>query len=311
MTTKTSPFKPDCLSGKTALVTGGGSGICFEITKQLLLHGVSAVTICGRREGFLQKAAESLNALPCRGRCFYITCDVRDSAQCERAVKFAVSKSQDQSSLDILVNGAAGNFLATADTLKPKGFKTVMEIDTVGTFQMSHFAHPYLKKTSSSPSSKSSPTSTVINISATLQYGATWWQSHASAAKAAVDSLTRSLALEWGEDLIRVCGIAPGPIADTPGTTKLAPGMSSDDLQDMVGEGIPLGRMGEAFEIGMTAVFLCSEAGGYITGDVLVVDGAQWMWKPKMIEREMVQEFSRGIEQKSRAQAPTTIRSKL
>lgn len=207
------------------------------------------------------------------------------------------------------MNGAAGNFLATAEGLKPKGFRTVMEIDTMGTFNMCNAAHPYMVKERTSTSSE---TSAIINISATLQYGATWFQSHASAAKAAVDSLTRSLALEWGEDNIRVNGIAPGPIADTPGTTKLAPGMSSDDVDDMVSEGIPLGRMGKAYEIGMAAVFLsCDVSGGYVTGDTLVVDGGQWLWKPKMIDREMVQSFSRGIEKKSRDQAPSTIQSKL
>lgn len=308
MASKVSPFRQDCLRNKTALITGGGSGICFGITKELLLHGCAAVIICGRREAFLRNAAASLNALVPpggQGQCFFFVCDVRDAKQCEDAVKFAVGKTGGR--LDILINGAAGNFLATADTLRPNGFKTVLEIDAVGTFQMCRAAHPYLHKSTMT----SGTTSIILNISATLQYGATWFQCHASAAKSAIDSLTRSLALEWGEDRIRVCGIAPGPIADTPGTTKLAPGVSSEDLQDMVSDGIPLGRMGEASEIGMAAVFLCSEGGSYVTGDTLVVDGGQWLWKPKMIEREMVQKFSRNIEQKSRQQAPSTVRSKL
>eukprot|EP00594_Rhizosolenia_setigera_P019776 CAMPEP_0178978274 /NCGR_PEP_ID=MMETSP0789-20121207/25051_1 /TAXON_ID=3005 /ORGANISM="Rhizosolenia setigera, Strain CCMP 1694" /LENGTH=310 /DNA_ID=CAMNT_0020667961 /DNA_START=31 /DNA_END=963 /DNA_ORIENTATION=- len=306
--TKSSPFKSDCLGKKTALITGGGSGICFEITKQLLLHGCGSVVICGRRKEFLEKAASTLNSLNHQGTCYYYKCDVRYPDQCKSAVEYAVSISKNKK-IDILVNGAAGNFLATAEGLKPKGFRTVMEIDTMGTFNMCNAAHPYMVKERTSTSSE---TSAIINISATLQYGATWFQSHASAAKAAVDSLTRSLALEWGEDNIRVNGIAPGPIADTPGTTKLAPGMSSDDVDDMVSEGIPLGRMGQAYEIGMAAVFLsCDVSGGYVTGDTLVVDGGQWLWKPKMIDREMVQSFSRGIEKKSRDQAPSTIQSKL
>jgi peroxisomal 2,4-dienoyl-CoA reductase len=111
--------------------------------------------------------------------------------------------------------------------------------------------------------------------------------------------------LEWGADNIRVCGIAPGPIADTPGTTKLAPGLEKDDVNEMVKEGIPIGRMGEAFDIGMAAVFLSSEgSGSYITGDVLVVDGGQWLYKPPMVPREMVAELARSVEKKSRAQAP-------
>lgn len=307
MATKISPFRTDCLAKKTALVTGGGSGICFEVTKQLLIHGCAAVVICGRREPFLRNAAHSLNSLLPKGqeRCFYAVCDVRDPDQCDKAVQYAVKKTGGR--LDILINGAAGNFLATAETLRPKGFKTVMEIDAIGTFHMCRAAHPHLMKTATMLDT--SPV--IVNISATLQYGATWFQCHASAAKSAVDSLTRSLALEWGVDGIRVCGIAPGPIADTPGTTKLAPGVSTEDLQEMVGDGIPLGRMGEASEIGMTAVFLCSDGGGYITGDTMVVDGGQWLWKPKMIEREMVQEFSRNIEKKSREQTPNPTRSRL
>ena len=117
-----------------------------------------------------------------------------------------------------------------------------------------------------------------------------------------------SLALEWGEDGIRVCGIAPGPIADTPGPTKLAPGVDSDTLQELVGAAVPLqGRMGTAAEIGYAAVFLYSDGGSYVTGTTLVVDGAQWMWKPRMIERDMVEKFSRTIERKSRDQAPTSV----
>merc|ERR1712071_24253 len=169
--------------------------------------------------------------------------------------------------------------------------------------------HQYLKRKESKGNIMT--TSVINNISATLQYGATWYQCHASAAKSAVDSLTRSLALEWGEDGIRVCGIAPGPIADTPGTTKLAPNVSSEEIQEMMRDNIPLGRLGEAFEIGMAAVFISSDGGGYQTGDTMVVDGAQWMWKPRNIERKMVEEISRGIEKKSRSQVPALVRSKL
>lgn len=119
---------------------------------------------------------------------------------------------------------------------------------------------------------------------------------------ASVDSLTRSLALEWGPQNIRVVGIAPGPIANTPGTTKLAPGLNPDDVNSMVAEGVPLGRLGEANEIGHTAVFLCTAK--YITGDVVIVDGGEWLYKPPMVPQELVSELSRKVEAKSRAQAP-------
>lgn len=276
-----SPFRNDCLKGKIALVTGGGSGICFEITKQLLLHGCEGAVICGRRETFLRKACDLLEKDSGK-RCLYKVCDVRDAQACVEAVQYCLVQF---GKLTILVNGAAGNFLAEAKSLTPNGFKTVMEIDTMGTYHMSHAAHSAL-----------SAGGVIINISATLHYGATWYQCHASAAKSAVDSLTRSWALEWGSDKIRVVGIAPGPIADTPGITKLAPGVQSSDVEEMVKEEIPLKRMGQTWDIGMAAVYLCSDGASYVTGDVLVVDGGPWFqrkwwkncharWKPRVVRR--------------------------
>jgi 2,4-dienoyl-CoA reductase [(3E)-enoyl-CoA-producing], peroxisomal len=296
-TTK-SVFKPDCLAGKIALVTGGGSGICFEVTKQLLAHGASAAVICGRREIFLQRSAALLERETGK-TCTYSVCDVRDAQSCQMAVQYAVKKF---GRLDILVNGAAGNFLAAAKDLKPKGFATVMGIDALGTFNMCAAAFPALVQRKSA--GKKQHDSVIINISATLQCPATHWQAHASAAKAAVDSLTRSLALEWGEYEIRVVGISPGPIKDTPGTTKLAPGMSSEEVDGLIGEGIPLGRMGEAIEIGHAAVFLSSPSASYITGTTLIVDGGEWLYKSPIVPKEMVATLSKNVEAKSRSQAP-------
>lgn len=284
-----SPFRSDCLSGKVALVTGGGSGICFEVTKQLMRHGLTGAVICGRRQTFLERSSAILERETSRP-CKWKVCDVRDPEACKDAVAFALSQF---GRLDIVVNGAAGNFLAEARTLSPKGFATVMGIDAQGTFNMCHASYQALSKQEDA---------IIINISATLQCPATHWQAHASAAKSAVDSLTRSLALEWGCDGIRVVGIAPGPIADTPGTTKLAPGLSMDEVTEMMGEGIPLGRLGDASEIGHAAVYLSTAK--YVSGDVLIVDGGQWLWKPPMAPKEMVAELSRKVEPASRAQAP-------
>jgi peroxisomal 2,4-dienoyl-CoA reductase len=289
-----SPFHNLCLAGKIALVTGGGSGINFEITKQFLLHGASGAVILGRREEFLRRSAAILQSET--GKiCKWKVCDVRDANKCKEAVEFTV---REFGKLDILVNGAAGNFLAQAKALSPNGFATVLGIDAQGTFNMCSASYPALSK---------SGDAIIINISATLQCPATHWQAHASAAKAAVDSLTRSLALEWGEDNIRVVGIAPGPIADTPGTTKLAPGLTSDEVSSIQSERIPLNRMGQTIEIGHAAVYLaCAQ---YITGTVLVVDGGEWLYKEPWVPKEMVSELSRQVEAKSRAQAPP--RSKL
>ncbi|KAL3943343.1 MAG: hypothetical protein SGBAC_002584 [Bacillariaceae sp.] len=288
-----SPFRPDCLQGKVALVTGGGSGICFEVTKQLLLHGATGAVICGRRENFLERASALLEKETGKS-CKWKVTDVRDPKGCLAAVEYAM---QQYGRLDILVNGAAGNFLAEAKSLSPKGFATVMGIDAFGTYNMCNAAFPKMAMKGGA---------IIINISATLQCPATHWQAHASAAKASVDSLTRSLALEWGPEQVRVVGIAPGPIANTPGTTKLAPGLDASDIDGMMTEGIPLGRMGEAWEIGQAAVYLCTAE--YVTGDVLIVDGGEYLYRPPLVPKEMVSELSRKVEKKSRAQAP---RSKL
>ena len=127
---------------------------------------------------------------------------------------------------------------AEAKSLTPKGFKTVMDIDAQGTFNMCSAVYPAMAKRNGGGGRGG----TIINISMTLHYGATWYQAHASAAKSAIDSLTRTLALEWGCDGIRVNGIAPGPIADTPGTTTLAPGRTADDIEEMIAERVPLER---------------------------------------------------------------------
>lgn len=295
--TSNSPFNAECLKGKVALITGGGSGIGYQITLALLNHGVDCAVICGRRLNFLQRACESLSNATGK-RVLYQCIDVRNAQSCVDAVNYTLEQC---GRLDICVNGAAGNFLSEAKTLKPKGFKTVMEIDAIGTFNICHAAFEPLRQTRGC----------IINISATLQYGATWWQAHASAAKSAVDSLTRSLALEWGHYGIRVNGIAPGPIAETPGTTKLAPGMTGEDVEAMVSEAIPIGRMGQGFDIGMAVIYLSNDvSGGFVTGNTLVVDGGQWLYKDPMVPREMVSEISRKVEKTSRDMRPATL-SKL
>lgn len=289
-----SPFKTDALKGKVALVTGGSSGIGLEISRQLGMHG-AAVAISGRRQAVLDEAvallrADGIDAIGLQG-------DVRSAEACAGWVAAIVQKFQ---RLDILVNCAAGNFLANASELTPNGFRTVMEIDAVGTFTMSRAAFDALKQSGSS---------CIINISAVLHYGATWYQIHASAAKAAIDSMTRSLALEWGDFGIRVNGVAPGPIKGTAGLAKLGP---VADMERLAVKEIPVGRLGEKKDIALACVYLASSAGGFISGTVLVVDGASWMYRTPIIPRDTVTQLSRGVESKSRAVgAASTRQSKL
>ena len=265
---------------------GGGSGIGFEIARQLGLHGAKVI-IMGRRERFL---ADACTLLKQEGvDCHYFSGDVRSFDSCSSCVQACVQRF---GCLSILVNAAAGNFLANASELSSNAFKTVIDIDLIGCFHMARASFAELAKCE---------TASIINISATLHYGATWFQAHASSAKAAIDSLTRSLALEWGSDGIRVTGIAPGPIKGTPGLTKLAPG-AEEMVEDMIKEMIPLGRLGRTTDIAFLAVYLASSAGSFISGETIVVDGANWVCpSPPPIPKEMISELSRQVEGKSRS----------
>ncbi|XP_078176510.1 peroxisomal 2,4-dienoyl-CoA reductase [(3E)-enoyl-CoA-producing]-like isoform X2 [Carex rostrata] len=171
---------------------------------------------------------------------------------------------------------------------------------------MSYEALKYLKK--GGPGRDPSKGGIIINISATLHYGASWYQLNVSAAKAAVDSITRSLALEWGTDYnIRVNGIAPGPIKDTPGMRKLAP----EEMGPKLREQMPLYKQGEKLDIANAALYLASEAGKYVNGTVLVVDGGFWLSQPRSIKKEEVKALSRVVEQKVRKTNVGVSSSKL
>ena len=199
-------FQSDVLNGKTALVTGGGTGICRGIALALAKHGCD-VAITSRRAEHLDPTAEEIRAYGVKTAA--VAADVRDPAAIEAAVDQAVELS---GRLDILVNGAAGNFLCLAEELSPNGFGAVVDIDLKGTFHASKAALSHLKKQGG----------VVLNISSTLQYVGTAAQLHVSAAKAGVDALTRVLAVEWGAHGIRVNGIAPRAGCRHRGCTPIA-----------------------------------------------------------------------------------------
>jgi peroxisomal 2,4-dienoyl-CoA reductase len=257
--TKKSIFRDDALLGRVAFVTGGGSGICKGIARALCAHGARAALV-GRNAERLSAAAEEI-AKETGGECIATPADVREPEAVERAIDATLERF---GALDVVVNGAAGNFLAPAAQLSTKGFRTVMEIDAVGTYHVSRtcFDKALSKKGG-----------VVLNISATLHYAATPLQVHASAAKAAVDAITRTLAVEWAGLGIRVVGIAPGPIDDTEGMARLAP----PGVREKLEKAIPIGRFGHIDEIAALAVFLVSDAASLITGETVVADGGQWL----------------------------------
>eukprot|EP00803_Ostreobium_quekettii_P011419 evm.model.scf_212.1 EVM.evm.TU.scf_212.1 scf_212:478-2505(+) len=235
----------------------------------------------GRRQQVVEDAAAELSREGIKAMA--VLGDVRFPDQCQSAIDSVDSNFG--TGLHILVNSAAGNFLAPAEILSSGGFKTVMDIDTLGTFNMCRGAYPLLAKAQGG--------GCIINISATLQYGATFFQAHACAAKAAIDSLTRTLALEWGPDRIRVNAVAPGPTAGTAGMAKLSAGR---DQSQSLSKYIPLGRMGEKWEIGQACVYLASSAAGYITGAILVVDGGHWLYREPFAPKSFVMQVSRKLE---------------
>ncbi|PKU59714.1 peroxisomal 2,4-dienoyl-CoA reductase-like [Dendrobium catenatum] len=295
-----SVFRADVLKGKTALITGGGSGICFEISTQFGKHG-AAIAIMGRRRHVLDAAVGTLRSQGIRA--IGIEGDVRKSEDAARVIESTIRHF---GKLDILVNGAAGNFLASPEDLSPKGFKTVLDIDSVGTYTMCHEALKYLKN--GGPGKGPSTGGVILNISATLHYRATWYQIHVSAAKAAVDSITRSLALEWGSDYdIRVNGIAPGRIDGTPGMQKLRPKEVTETGQGLM----PLDRSGEKWDIAMAALYLASDAGKFVNGTTLIVDGGYWLSQPRHISKEEVKKISRIVEKNSRESTVGIPTSKL
>jgi len=256
-------FRPDLLARRAALITGGGTGICRGIAHAFAAHGCD-VAITSRRREHLDPTAEELRA---RGvRAIAHAADVRDPAAVAAMMAAVVGEL---GRLDILVNGAAGNFICLAENLSPNGFGTVVDIDLKGTFNVSKAALPHLKARGGS----------ILNISATLQYLGTVAQSHAAAAKAGIDSLTKVLASEWGPYKIRVNGIAPGPVDGTEGVSRL----TTETTRAAITDQCPLGRLATIDDVANAALYLVSDAASFVNGVTLVVDGGLWLRSARIL----------------------------
>ncbi len=248
-----SVFVSNLLTGQVAFVTGGGSGIGAGIAKRLARQG-ARVVLFGRTLAKLEVVADEIRAAGGEARGY--AGDVRDYAAVEHAIGLGV---QTFGHLDIVINGAAGNFPVPAASLSANGFRAVVDIDLCGTFNVTRAAFEHLVKRRGS----------VVSITATQADVPTPLQCHVGAAKAGIAKLTRDLALEWGRFGVRVNAVSPGPIADTEGMRRLAPG----DQTDFMKKRVPLGRFGTIDEICEAVTFLVSPAAGFITGATILVDG--------------------------------------
>ncbi|KAM3826705.1 peroxisomal 2,4-dienoyl-CoA reductase [(3E)-enoyl-CoA-producing] isoform 2-T3 [Vipera latastei] len=253
-------FQPDILKGKVAFITGGGSGIGFRVTEILMRHGCQCV-IASRNLQRVSEAAKKLSAATGQ-RCLPVSLDVRQPQSISAAVDEALREFE---KIDILVNGAAGNFLCPASSLSFNGYKTVIEIDTLGTFNVSKVLYE---------KSLREHGGVIVNITATLSYKGQALQMHAGTAKAAIEAMTKHLAVEWGPQRIRVISIAPGPISGTEGYRRLVP---SNLDSNQYFRNIPLQRVGNKTEIAHSVLYLVSPLSSYVTGTTLVVDGGDWM----------------------------------
>ncbi|MBL8543430.1 MAG: SDR family oxidoreductase [Hyphomonadaceae bacterium] len=246
-----SAFKDSILAGKVAFIAGGTSGINLGIAKRFAELG-ARVAVAGRNPEKAQAAAEAIG-----GQATGHSCDVRDYAATRAVMESVVSA---WGPMDIVISGAAGNFLAPVAALSANAFRTVVDIDLNGTFNVFRGCYDLIRK----------PGASLIAISAGQAVNPMMLQAHACAAKAGINQLIRVLAMEWGAEGVRVNGISPGPIAGTEGMARLAP---SEAATKAVTNRIPLRRFGEISEVAESAAFLCSDSAAYITGTILDCDG--------------------------------------
>ncbi len=250
-----SPFRADLFAGQVVFVTGGATGIGKEICRTFGRHG-ARIAIASRKQEVLDAAATELRA---EGIEVHVdSCDVRDASAVQRVVDGIVAA---YGRLDVLVNNAAGNFPAPITAISPNGFKAVVDIDLLGTYNVSKAVFDaWLREHGGN----------VVNISAPFELKGAAMQSHVAAAKAGVDSFTRTSAVEWGPYGIRVNAVAPGTIGGTEGVRRFAEAVPGADRRP----GNPVGLTGHGADIAYMALYLCSPAARFVSGQVIAVDGA-------------------------------------
>jgi len=257
-------FQNNLLQDKSILITGGGTGL-GKATAQRFLELGAQVHICGRRQDVLTATEHELrqrtNGQP-NGRIHSHPCDVRDAT----AVEAMIAKIWSEAPLDILMNNAAGNFLARTEDLSLGAFQSVIGIVLMGTLHTTMACgRRWLAEKRKA---------VVLNVTTTYTTTGSAYVVPSAVAKAGVQALTRSLAVEWGDRGIRMNAIAPGPIPTEGAFSRLLP---RPELEDAAKKRIPVGRFGTVEEFANLAAFLVSDGSAYINGEVVTMDGGEWL----------------------------------
>ncbi|CAI6074804.1 unnamed protein product [Clonostachys chloroleuca] len=274
-----SVWRDNLFAGKIVFCTGGSGSICSAQVRALVHLGADACIVGRDTEKALSVAKDISTARPGSKVIGIGAVDVRRVESLQGAVDRCV---EELGGIDFLIAGAAGNFLSPVSSLSPNAFRSVIEIDLIGSFNATKVCLPHLQESAKKhntqgaipKSTESGPGGRIIYVSATLHYTGTPLQTHAAVAKAGVDTLSNNIAIEYGPLGITSNIISPGPIADTEGVQRLvADSASAAKTRAKI---IPLGRWGLVKEIADATIWLFSDAANYVTGQTTVVDGGAW-----------------------------------